>query len=94
MAISLVEDVKTVSELKKNLRSIFEQLHRTKRPVVVTVNGKPDVVLIEAAAFEKTLETLTLSRLLQEGEESVRAKGTRPAREFLREFKRAKKIPR
>ena len=34
------EDIKTVSELKKKTNEIFSQMHKTGRPIVVTVNGK------------------------------------------------------
>ena len=94
MAISLTEDVKTVSELKKNLKGVFEQIHRTGRPVVITVKGKPDVVLVDAAVFEEKLRSYNVALLLEEGEQSIRASGTRPMRTFLREMKRGKKASR
>ena len=94
MPISLTEDVKTVSEVKKNLRSVFQQIHETGRPVVVTVNGKPDIVLVDAAQFERRLRALNLAALLEVGEGDIRRGRTKPARAFLRDFRRAKKIPR
>ena len=94
MSISLTEDVKTVSELKKHIRSVFQQIHQTGRPVVVTVNGKPDVVLVDAELFERRLRSINLAALLGRGEEDIRRGRTKPARAFLEEFRRAKKIPR
>jgi len=94
MALSLTEDVKTVSELKNSLRSVFEQIHHTGRPVVVTVNGKPDIVLVDAAQFERKLSALNLAALLAGGEDDIRRGRTRPARAFLRELKREGKTPR
>ena len=93
MAFSLTEDLKTVSELKKNLRAVLDQIRETGRPVVVTVNGKPDAVLINVQTFERKLKALNLVGLLAEGEEDIRRGRTRPASAFLKEFKRAKKIP-
>lgn len=94
MSVSLTEDVKTVSELKKNLRAVFQQVHRTGRPVVVTVKGKPDMVLMDASVYERKLRALNVAALLAEGEEDIRRGRTRPAREFFQEFRRARKIPR
>ena len=94
MAVSLTEDIKTVSDVKKHMREIFDQLHRTGRPIVVSVIGKPDVVLLEAAVFERKLKTLNLSHLLAEAEEDIRAGRMRSARTFLKSFKHAKKISR
>lgn len=93
MPVSITEDIKSVSDLKKHTREIFEQLHRTGRPVVITVNGKPDVVLLDARQFEKKLKALNISVLLAEGEADVKAGRTRPAREVLRELKDAHKVP-
>jgi len=53
LTISLTEGIKTVPEVKKNLRSIFQQIHQTGRPVVVTVKGKPDVVIVDDALLER-----------------------------------------
>ncbi len=93
MAFSLTEDVKTVSELKKSLRAVLEQIRETGRPVVVTVNGKPNAVLIDVETFERKLKALNLVGLLAEGEEDIRRGRTCSASAFLKEFKRAKKIP-
>ena len=38
MTFSLTEDIKTVSELKKNLRAVLNQIRQTGRPVMVTVS--------------------------------------------------------
>jgi len=73
---------------------VFNQLHRTGRPVIVTVNGRPDVVLLDAAVFERKLKALNLAGLLAEGESDIKARRVRPAPAFLRAFKRGKKIPR
>ncbi len=94
MSMNITEDIKSVSDLKKRTREIFEQIHRTGRPVVVTVNGKPDVVLLDAALFEKELKTANLAMLLSEAELEVLKGRIRPARNFLKEFKRSAKVSR
>lgn len=88
MSISITEDIKTVSDLKKKTGDVFKQLHRTGRPIIVTVNGKPDAVLINVEVFEKKLKALNLSALIAEAETDVKERRTRPVREFLRELKR------
>ncbi len=93
MPLSLIEDVKTVSELKKNLRAVLEQIRETGRPVVVTLNGKPDAVLMDVETYERKLKALNLVGLLAEGEEDIRRGRTRSASSFLKDFRRAKKIP-
>jgi prevent-host-death family protein len=94
MNVSITEDIKSVSELKRKTHEIFEQLHRTGRPIVVTVNGKPDVVLLDAEVFEKKLKALNLGVLLAEAEADIKKGQTRPAREFLKELKTSASVPR
>ena len=87
MSVSITEDIKSVSELKKKTREIFKQLHQTGRPVVITVNGKPDAVLLDVALFEKKLKALNLALLLAEAEADFKMGRARLARDFLKELK-------
>jgi prevent-host-death family protein len=88
MPISVTEDIRSVSELKRDTRKIFRHLHETGRPMVVTVKGKPDVVLLDAAVYERRLAEINLARLLAEGEEDIRSGRVRPAREAIKDIKR------
>lgn len=92
MSVSLTEDIKSVSDLKKKTREIFKQMHRTGRPIIVTVNGKPDAVLFNAEVFEKKLKALNLGVLLAEAKAEIKKGCVRPAREFLKEFKHSAKV--
>lgn len=94
MGLSLTQDIKSVSEFKKQIREVFGQIHRTGRPVVITVNGRPDVVLLDAAVFERKLSALNLRALLAVGEADVAAGRTRSARTAMRALRRAAKISR
>lgn len=83
MTFSITEDIKPVSELKKKTRQVLAQVHRTGRPVVITVNGRPDAVLLDAEVFERKLKAMNLQKLLSEAEEDVKAGRVREAGEFL-----------
>jgi prevent-host-death family protein len=88
------EDIRSVTDLKRNTKEILSQVHRTKRPVVLTVNGKADAVLMDTKTYEKHLMAANMARLLARAEEEVHAGHTRPIRSFLKDFKRARKISR
>ena len=92
MSISISQDIKSVSELKKKTHEIFKQMHHTGRPIIVTVNGKPDAVLLDVDVFEKKLKSLNLGMLLAEAEADVRAGRTREARDFIQEIKAGAKV--
>ena len=88
MSLSISEDIKSVSELKKKTNEIFRQMHQTGRPIIVTVNGRPDAVLLGVDVFEKKLKSLNLGTLLAEAEIDIREDRTRGARDFLKEFRK------
>jgi prevent-host-death family protein len=90
MSINITEDIRSVTDLKRKTREILDRIHRTGRPVVLTVNGKADAVIIDAKTFEKHLKASNMSRLLIPAEEDITSKRTRPMRSFLREFKNAR----
>ena len=90
--ISPAEDIRPVTDLKHNSREILDQLHATGRPVFLTVNGRADSVLLDVKAYEKLLQAVNLAVSLSLAERDIANGDTRPARDFLAEFKRGKKI--
>jgi prevent-host-death family protein len=94
MAISLTEDFKTIEELRADPDAVLKQARKTGRPVVVTVRGKPDVVILDAAVYESRLKAMNMAHLIAEAEASIRTQGTRPVEEFMDELYHEKKIPR
>jgi prevent-host-death family protein len=87
MSMSITKDIKSVTDLKKRTNEIFRQIHQTGRPVIITVNGKPDAVLIDAKIFEKKLKALNLRTLLSAAESDIKSGRIRSADEFLEDFK-------
>jgi prevent-host-death family protein len=94
MSISIIEDIRTLAELQAEPLAVVKHVRQTRRPVIVTTKGKADVVIMDAASYEKRLKLANLSRLLMEAEEDVRAGRTKPAREFFEELRRDKKASR
>jgi len=92
MSFSIIEDFKTISDLKKKTNEIFKQIHQTGRPVIITVNGKPNAVLIDVGTFERKIQALNLGALLLEAENDMKKGLVRPARDFLEEIKNSVEI--
>ena len=92
MNISYKEDILPVSELKKNTRRVLEQVRRTQRPVILTVNGKASSVLIDVDSYERQMKALNLSSLLLEAEKDIKENNIRPVDSFLKEFKRGQSL--
>ncbi|MFC2159113.1 type II toxin-antitoxin system Phd/YefM family antitoxin [Actinomycetota bacterium] len=81
-----------MTELKKKTNEIFKQIHQTGRPVIITVNGRPDAVLIDAEIFEKKLKALNLGTLLSAAENDIKSGRVRNVDEFLEEFNSGKEV--
>ena len=84
------EDIRSATDLKRNTREILDHLHATGRPVIRTVNGRADFVLFDVRVYEKYLQAGNLEKPIAPAEHNVESGQTRPAREFVKEFKRAK----
>jgi prevent-host-death family protein len=92
MTLSITEDIRSITDLKRKTNSILEQIHKTKRPVVLTVNGKAEAVLMDAKEYEKITNAFSLLKLLVSAEEDISDKRYKEVRAFFKEFKRDRKI--
>ncbi len=92
MTLSITEDIRSITDLKRNTSSILEQINRTKRPVILTVNGKAEAVLLGANEYEKIANAFNLLKLLIPAEEDIKNKRYKEARNFFKEFKCDKEI--
>ena len=92
MSFSISEDIRPITDLKKHTREVLDHARKTGRPVILTVNGRADAVLLDAKTYERHLKARNLIGLLVPAETDIAAGRTRPMRAFLREFKNAHKI--
>jgi prevent-host-death family protein len=90
--ISPSEDIRSVTDLKRHTREILDHLHASGRPVILTVNGRADSVLLDVKVYEKHIQAGNLARLLAPAEQDVEHGRTRSAREFIKEFKGDREI--
>lgn len=62
----------TAKEIQKNYRKIFDLVKKTKEPIVVMRNNKPDVAIVDAKKLE---EMEAIIAVLQSREEINQGKG-------------------
>ena len=92
MTISITEDIRSITELKRNTNAVLDQIHKTKRPVILTVNGKAAAVIVDAKEYEKIINAFNLLKLLAPAEEDIKEGRYTEAKNFFAEFKRGKEI--
>ena len=54
--VNLSEDIRSLTAFKRDTPSALEHLRATGRPLVLTVNGKAEVVVQDPASYQKLLE--------------------------------------
>ena len=85
----LTRDFESLSSFRRNSAAFSKLLRKTKRPLILTHKGKPDLVIQSAAAYQRLLD-LAARQSAEEGirqglEQHRQGKG-RPAEEFFAEF--------
>jgi prevent-host-death family protein len=92
--MDLAEDIRSVTDLKRHTREILDHVHASGRPVILTVNGRADSVIMDAAVYQKHLQAANLARLLAPAEADATEGRTRSAGEFMKEFKAGRAVQR
>ena len=54
--INLSEDLKTLSDFRANAASYVQDIKQSKRPLVLTQNGRSSAILLDVHTYEKLLE--------------------------------------
>lgn len=86
--MSLKEDIRPLSALETRAAELLAQVAETRRPVVITEDGKPRGVLQDIESYEQARRALGLLKLLAQGEDDVRAGRTVPQDEVFAELRR------
>ncbi|MGI8855639.1 MAG: type II toxin-antitoxin system prevent-host-death family antitoxin [Thermomicrobiales bacterium] len=73
MATEKVDEQISVANMRDDLDAVIAQARKTKRPIVVTDNGREAVIIIDAAQYHKESEERELIRGILEGEDAIRA---------------------
>jgi len=53
-----LQNIQTLTDFKRNAKDYVEKIKLTKSPLVLTVNGKAEVVVQEAQEFQQMLDRL------------------------------------
>ena len=93
--LDLAKDIQSLSHFKRNTAEVMKQMKESGNPVVLTVNGKAEVVVQDAAAYQRLMALAERAEMMEFLREAKADAGrTVPAREFLQSLgqkKRAKK---
>lgn len=86
---NLSRDIQSLSSFKRNTSDFIEQMKQTRQPIVLTVNGKAEIVVQDAAAYQKLLDKIEYLETItgiKEGLKDVEAGQTYSLEEFKQEM--------
>ena len=70
--MNISTDIKPVSYLKSKAAELLNQINETRRPVIITQNGKPRAVLQDTESFEKMEKAIGILKVLSLAEEEIK----------------------
>jgi prevent-host-death family protein len=87
--LDITKDIQSLTTFRRRSGDLIKQLKKSKRPVVLTVNGKAAAVVQDAAAYQRLLDIAASADAeegIRQGLKDAKEGKTRPAREFFAEF--------
>jgi len=95
--LDITKDIQSLTNFRRKSGQFLKQIKKSKRPVVLTVNGKAEAVVQDAAAYQRLLDIAARADVyeaLRQSEDDIAHGRTRPAREVFNEMRRRYGIPR
>ena len=62
--LDISRDIQSLTDFKKNTSEFVNQMKQTGEPVVLTINGEAELVVQDAAAYQKLREIAEAARVL------------------------------
>ena len=93
----ITEDIQPMTTFRRNPGEFMRRLKKTRRPIVLTVNGKAEAVVQDAEAYQRLLDIAAQASAaegIRQGVEDARMGRTRAAREVFDEIRAGYGIPR
>ena len=84
--IDITKDIQPLTTFRNNSVKFMQRLKKTRRPIILTVNGKAEAIVQDAAAYQRLLDIAAEANVnegIRQGLEELRRGEGRPAREVV-----------
>jgi prevent-host-death family protein len=95
--MDITKDIQPMTTFRNHSAEFMQRLKKTKRPLILTVNGRAAAVVQDAGAYQELLDLAAEANAgegIRQGLEDVKGGRTRAAREALDEIRADHAIPR
>jgi prevent-host-death family protein len=86
-----LKDIESLTAFKRNTAEYVKKIKESGTPLVLTVNGKAEIVVQDAESYQRMLEVLDRAeniKAVREGLDSVRRGKTMPLDQFDKEIRK------
>ena len=87
--LNITTDIQSLTTFRRSSGDFMKQLKKSKRPMVLTVNGKAAAVVQDAEAYQRLLDIAAQADAeegIRQGLEDEKNGNHRPIEEFFAEF--------
>ena len=95
--LNITTDIQSLTAFRRDSAGMMKRLRKSKRPLVLTVNGKAAAVVQDAEAYQRLLDVAARADAaegIRQGLEDAKKGRIREAREFFREFESSRGVSR
>ena len=95
--LDIAKDIHSLSAFKRNTPGLLKQMRECGRPVVLTINGKAEIVVQDVSAYQGLLDQLDELQALagiKAGLADRDAGRTTSVDDFEKEFRKKHRLPR
>ena len=86
--IDVTQDIHSMTTFKRNSSGLMKRIKKTGRPLVLTVKGKAEAVLLDAAAYQDVADHLDAIARIRRGLAQAKKGLGRPVDEVFDELER------
>src|SRR5208337_1554490 len=86
--IDVTQDIHSLTTFKRNSSGLMKHMKKTGRPLVLTVNGKAEVVVLDAKAYQEVASQLDAVASIRRGLAQARKGMGRPADDVFDDLER------
>ena len=95
--LNISTDIQPLTTFRRKSAQFLKQIQKSKRPVVLTVNGKAAAVIQDPEAYQRLLDIAAQANAregIRQGLEDARKRRTRSAEQFFANFEAAHGLSR
>jgi len=95
--MDITRDIQPLTYFRRKSAEAVKHLKATRRPMLLTINGKAEVVVQDARSYQRLLDIAAqadASEGIRQGLEDIARRRTRPASQVFDEIRREFGLPR